>query len=173
MERVVTKQIQDYLTLFDLHEPFQSAYRKNHSTETALERVQNDILTALDKNEAAVLVLLDLSATFDTVDHNMLLGRLSEFGISGTVWNWFKSYLSPRSQRVRVMNACSDATFLKFGVPQGSVLGPVLFTLYTIPLGEICRRHEVFYHLYADDTQLFCTFSVGNDVELEEARRRI
>ena len=61
------------------------------------------------------------------------------------------------------MNACSDATFLKFGVPQGSVLGPVLFTFYTIPLGEICRRHEIFYHLYADDTQLFCTFSVGND----------
>ena len=91
--------------------------------------MQNDILTALDKNEAAVLVLLDLSVAFDTVYHNnMLLDRLSEFGISGTVWNWFKSYLSPRSQRVRVMNACSDAAFLKFGVPQGSVLAPVLFT---------------------------------------------
>ena len=127
MERVVTKQIQDYLTHLNLHEPFQSAHRKNHSTETALVRVQNDILTALDKNEAAVLVRLDLSAAFDTLDHNMLLGRLSEFGITGTVWNWFKSYLSPRSQRVRVMNACSDATFLKFGVTQGSVLGPVLF----------------------------------------------
>ena len=99
----------------------------------------------------------------------MLLGRLSEFGITGTVWNWFKSYLTPISQ----MNACSDATFLKLGVPQGSVLGPVLFTLYTIPLGEICRRREVFYHLYADDTQFFFTFSVGNVVELEEARRRI
>ena len=161
------------MTQFNLHEPFQSAYRKNHSTETALVRVQNDILTALDKNEAAVLVLLDLAAAFDTVYHNMLLGRLSEFGITGTVWNCLKSYLSPRSQRVRVMNACSYATFLIFVVPQGSVLGPVLFTLHTIPLGEICRRHEVFYHLYADDTQLFCTFSVGNDMELEEARRRI
>ena len=89
-ERVVTKQIQDYFRKLNLHEPFQSAYMKNHSTETALLRVQNDILTVLDKNEAAVLVLLDLSAAFDTVDHNMLLGRLSEFGISGTVWNRFK-----------------------------------------------------------------------------------
>ena len=115
-------------------------------------------------------MLLDLSAAFDTVDHNMLLGRLSEFGITGTVWNWFKSYLSPRSQRVRVMNTCSDATFLKFRVPQGSVLGPGLFTFYTIPLGEICRRHKVFCHLYVDDTQLFYTFPFGNDVELEKAR---
>ena len=81
MERVVTKQIQDYLTHFNLYEPFQSAYRKNPSTETALVRAQNDILTALDKNEAAVPVLLDLSAAFDTVDHNMLLGRLFEFCI--------------------------------------------------------------------------------------------
>ena len=71
------------------------------------------------------------------------------------------------------MNTCSDATFLKFRVPQGSVLGPGLFTFYTIPLGEICRRHKVFCHLYADDTQLFCTFPFGNDVELEKARRRI
>ena len=126
----------------------------------------------MDKNEAAVLVLPYLSAAFDTVDNNMLLGRLSEFGISGTVWNWFKSYLSPRSQRVRVLNPCSDAAFLKFGLPRGSVLDPVLFTLYTILLGEIYRRH-VFYHLYVDDTQLFCTFPVGNDVELEEARLRI
>ena len=171
--RGAKKQIQDYSAQFNLHEPFQSAYRKSQSTETALLRVQNDILTALDKNEAAVLVLLGLSAVFDTVDHNMLLGRLSEFGITGTVWNWFKSYLSPRSQKVHVMNACLDPTFLKFRVPQGSVFGPVLFTLSTIPLGEICRRHEVFYHLYPDDNQLFCTFSLGNDVELEEARRRI
>ena len=84
VERVVTKH---NLTQFNLHEPFQSAYRKNHSTETVLLRVQNDVRTTLDKNEAVVLVLLDLSAAFDTVDHNMLLGRLSEFGISGTVWN--------------------------------------------------------------------------------------
>ena len=129
VERVVTKQIQDYLTHFNLHEPFQSVYRKNPSTETALVRVQNDILTALDNNEAPVLVLLDPSAAFDTVDHNMLLGRLSEFCISGTVWNWFKSYLSPKSQRVQVRNACTYATFLRFGIPQGSVLGLVLFTL--------------------------------------------
>ena len=71
------------------------------------------------------------------------------------------------------MNASSDGTFLKFGVPQGSVLDPVLRTIYTNPLCGICRRHEVFYHLYADDTQPFCTFSVGNDVAFKEARRRI
>ena len=102
------------------------------------------LTTALDKNEAAVLVFLDLSAAFVTVDHNMLLGGLSEFGILGTVWNWFKSYLSPRSQRVRVMNACSDAAFLKFGVLQGSVLGHVGLLFIPSRLNSVRRLASRF-----------------------------
>ena len=124
-------------------------------------------------NKATVLVLLDLSAAFDTVDHNFLLERLKQCGISGTAQSWFKSYLEDRSQKVHLRGSSSASSSLRFGVPQGSVLGPILFTIYTIPLGEICRRHGVQYHLYADDTQLYVSFKVGDAVDLLEAQRRI
>ena len=126
----------------------------------------------MDDSKATVLVLLDLSAAFDTVDHNFLLERLKQCGISGTAQSWFKSYLEDRSQ-VHLHESSSASSSLRFGVPQGSVLGPILFTIYTIPLGEICRRHGVQYHLYTDDTQLYVSFKVGDAVNLLEAQRRI
>ena len=138
----------------------QSAYKQFHSTETALIRVQNDILTNLDNKRGVILVLLDLSAAFDTIDHDTLLHQLQHrLGISGTALQWFQSYLSGRTQSVSVESVCSTPTPLRYGVPQGSVLGPLLYTIYTLPLGDILREAGIFYHLYADDTQLYMSFS--------------
>ena len=132
----------------DQHEPHQSAYRPCHSTETALVRVSNDILTAMDKKQGTMLVLLDLSAAFDTIDHVLMLDRLSHIGVRGTAHKWFSSYLENRYQSVNIQGISSKKQRLRFGVPQGSVLGPFLFTQYTVPIGAICRRHGVNYQLY-------------------------
>ena len=111
-----------------LGEPLQSAYRPLHSTETALLRVKNDILRSIDDHKAVALVLLDLSAAFDTVDHTILIQRLEQvFGLEGLVLGWFRSYLYERKQCISIKQAISDAVCLVFGVPQGSVLGPLLF----------------------------------------------
>ena len=113
----------------ELNELYQSAYKKFHSTETALLKVFNDIACELDDKKVVLLSLLDLSAAFDTIDHTILLNRLNiSFGIQGTALEWFKSYLFSREQCVQIGSSFSEAAPLRFGVPQGSVLGPVLFT---------------------------------------------
>ena len=149
------------INAYKLHEEMQSAYRKFHSTEMAVLRVHNDIMLAVDRGSTVVLVLLDLSAAFDTIDHDILLQRLHEsIGVTGTALQWFKSYLTNRSQQVLIEDAVSSSFDLLFGVPQGSVLGPILFTLYTLPLGDIARGLEIPRHFYADDSQLYVPFSV-------------
>ena len=159
VERIVCVQFVDHLKAHHLYEVFQSAYRQLHSTETALLRVQNDLLRAVDTHGGAILVLLDLSAVFDTIDHQRLLHTLeSSFGIKGKVLDWFQSYLTGRTQTVQIKKSTSEPHELKYGVPQGSVLGPILFTIYTTPLGQLIRRHSLTFHLYADDTQLYLAF---------------
>ena len=138
LEKVVATQIISHMETYDLLEPYQSAYRHGHSTETALLSLQSDILEMQDKHQGVFMVLLDLSAAFDTIDHSILLHRLqNNFGISGAVLNWLQSYLSDRSVRVSISGVSSDSLTTKFGVPQGSVLGPVLFSTYLSPLGGI------------------------------------
>ena len=156
LEKIVLAQLKEYLKINNLIEPYQSAYRENHSTETALLRIVNDLLMSVDEGNVAILTLLDLSAAFDTIDHSILLTRLStNFGIRGNVLSWFKSYLSERSQSVIIQGVLSKKCHLEFGVPQGSVLGPVLYTMYTMPLACIFRQHKINYHMYADDSQLY------------------
>jgi len=169
LEKVVAKRLLDHMEKHNLHEVMQSAYKKLHSTETALVRVQNDILNHLDDKNGVILVLLDLSASFDTIDHDTLFHQLHHrLGLSDTALQWFKSYLSGRTQSVCIENASSKPTPLRFGVPQGSVLGPLLYTIYTLPLGDILREAGISYHLYADDTQLYLSFNV-KDLSSQQA----
>ncbi|KAL9965909.1 hypothetical protein ACROYT_G029771 [Oculina patagonica] len=156
LERIVASQIRDYLTENDLYPSLQSAYRKFHCTETALLRVQNDILRAIDNGNEVLLVLLDLSAAFDTLDHDILINRLStQYGFTGTVLDWFRSYLNDRSQKVVIGNTESKPQPLTSGVPQGSVLGPLLFALYFGPLQDVIKAHGLDCMMYADDSQLY------------------
>ena len=137
-------------------QPFQSAYRICHSMETALLRVVNDLLQASISGHVSILSLLDLSAAFDTTDPDILIKRLHiTFGYFGTVLDGFTSYLSCRAQSVFVGHE-STPSVLKYGVPQGSVLGPLLFTLYTQSLNnDICQAGHS-YHFFTDDSQLGC-----------------
>ncbi|KAK6174094.1 hypothetical protein SNE40_017434 [Patella caerulea] len=169
IEKVVAARLKDHLSINNLDEKFQSAYKAFHSTETALLRVHNDILTNIDNKQSTVLILLDLSAAFDTIDQSLLINRLAlRFGIQGIALKWFRSYLSGRTQSVKINECRSSSTLLKYGVPQGSVLGPVLFTLYTAPIGDIIRRNNTNYQLYADDTQLYLALNKSNvDNEIE------
>ena len=153
---------------------FQSAYKKYHSTETALIRVQSDILQAMDNHRGVVLVLLDLSAAFDTIDHDILFCQLSaRLGIRGIALNWFDSYLRNRTQSITVNGTSSPANTLKYGVPQGLVLSPLLFTIYTLRLGDILSKSCIPYHLFADDTQLYHTFDAKDPEDLDLTIRKL
>ena len=139
-----------------LSSSFQSAYRIFHSTETTLLKIHNDLIVAMDRGEVTSLILLDLSAAFDTVDHSILLTRPQNwFGLDGLSLDWISSYLSLRSQAVSINDSISAFSTLSCGVPQGSVLSPLLFTLYTTPLGSVISKNSLKYHLYAEDTS--CT----------------
>ena len=163
LEKVVGEQLNGFLEKHEVLDTFQSGFRSKHSTETALLKVSSDVLMSADSGEHTVLVLLDLSSAFDTVDHNILISRLRDrVGMSGLVLKWFSSYLSKRSFSVSINNVLSETTELSCGVPQGSVLGPVLFLLYLLPLGQLIRKFKnISYHLYADDIQLYCSFKLS------------
>ena len=129
-------------------------------------RVQNDILRAVDEGEITVLLMIDLSAAFDLVHHDILLSRLEKrFGITGDALKWIKSYLSNRKQTCVINNEESSPVTLDRGVPQGSVLGPLLFSLFTTPLGDIAKKHSMQRHFYADDSQFYLCIENGSTAE--------
>ncbi|KAK3569878.1 hypothetical protein QTP86_006753 [Hemibagrus guttatus] len=158
LERVVCNQLSDYLMQNNLHDPNQSGFKAAHSTETALLAVTEKLHAARSAKLSSVLILLDLSAAFDTVNHNTLLSTLRSLGICGTAWEWFASYLDGRSYQVTWKGLTSAPRRLSTGVPQGSVLGPLLFSLYTHSLGKVISSHGFSYHCYADDNQLIFSF---------------
>ena len=164
LERVVAAQLQTHLDEASLMTAFQSAYRKHHSTESALLNIHNDILLNMAKGSVTALTLLDLSAVFNTIDHTILLDRLNGYyGISELALGWFKSYLSGGTHSVKVGSTLSNPVALQHGVPQGSVLGPILFSLYTNPISSIIQSHSsINYHFYAHDTQLHISLSPAN-----------
>ena len=138
IEKVVSGRLNEHLIKNSMFDPLQSAYRDKHSKETALIKVQNDILSALDAGSSANLLMLDLSAAFDTIEHDILLSRLCNiYGITGDAFDWFRSYLTGRIQCVVIENAVSGEQEIGFGVPQGSVLGPKIYCMYTKPVSDI------------------------------------
>ena len=163
IEKAVSSQILNHLKHHDLFEKHQSAYRKHHNTETALLKIQNDLLVSADNKNISIIALLDLSAAFDTIDHSILISRLKDtFGFNDLVLKWFISYLTGRTQSVMINNIESESHPLLYGIPQGSILGPIIYTLYTTPLGQIIKNHDLQYHMYADDTQLYMSIEPTN-----------
>ena len=174
IEKAVLQQLLEYFDKNGLHDPCQSAYRKQYSTETAMVRLTNDILVTLDQGKAVLVVFLDVSAAFDTVNHNMLLHRLhSEYGITGKALQWFASYLSGRSQVVEIDGHTSDPRTLEEGFPQGSVLGGVLYSWTVKPLTGICRELNVNHQKYADDKTAYISFIPRDSVSKADAMRTL
>ena len=159
---IVAAQIRSHMDSHDLGNTFQSAYKVGHSTETALLCIKNEIRLSLSKGLPTALVPLNLSTAFDTIDHDTLLSCLSvRFGFAGSGLKWIGSYLHDRFHHddhdtllsclsVKIGSAVSDLFKLKFGVPQGSVLDPLLFSLYITPLCQVIRKYTgVKYQSYA------------------------
>jgi len=137
---------------------FQSAYTAHHFTESTLLSVHDHIIKAMAQQKITALCLLDLSAAFNTIDHSVLIHRLSLYGLNGAVLSWLNLYISSRDFVVNIIENISDPRPFHQGVPQGSVLGPLLFILYTTPLSSLISDSPVKHHLYTDDTQLYLFF---------------
>lgn len=160
LEKLVYEQIIRYVNEFKLLPQIQSGFRSQHSTTTALLHVTDDILRSCDTGKVTCLVLLDFSKAFDTMDHAILLKKLKYFGFGEQASAFFKHYLENRRQRVKVGTGVSSYLSIHRGVPQGSILGPILFSLYTADFSSLIRYSTV--HQYADDTQLYYSFSPSN-----------
>ena len=159
---VVVNQLNSHIHISNTSNQYQSSYRKFPSTETALLKIHNDILASMDAGKVTALTLLDFSAAYNTIDYTIFLRRLDDwFGFTGKALKWFISYLSGRCQGVKLGDCLSSQVDLTFGVPQRSVLGPLLFTLYTTPLSSMIIGHAILYHLYAADSQLYVSFPSG------------
>ena len=150
-ERVVTARLNEHMSQFELFEPMQSAYKARHSCETALIHVQNNILRAMARGRWASF----FSSTCPQLLKLWIIERCWTDCTQRSALDWFESYLVGRHQVVSIRGEHSDSRLLHYGVPQGSVLGPQLFTVYTSPLGRIICAHGLDYHLFADDSQLY------------------
>ena len=150
LERLFLNRVQSSVVSSPNFNQFQSAYRPRHSTETSLLATLDSIFHSSDSGKSTLLVSLDLSAAFDSIDHVILLRRLkTSFGFDGLVYNWIESYLTGRSQTVHIGNNSSALTYLSTGVPQGSVLGPLLFSIYTSPIAAIASSFSIPQQQYA------------------------
>ena len=160
----------EFLREHKLLDKLQSAYKIAHSTTTALLTVTDDIYKALDDSEMIFLTLLDYSKAFDTANHRLILAKLKFFGFQDNALSWITSYLSNRSQMVRTKTD-SDWEFIKNGVPQGSILGPLLFTVLVSDISDHISSGS--YHTYADDVQWFTNFKHTDAVNAFETANTV
>ena len=146
IEKFAINNINRYVN--GLGEELQSAYKPKHSTETVLYKVKDDIMRSICQHKGVYLVLFDLSSAFDTVHHELLLKRLIDvIGVRGNVSKWVQSYLSGRTTRMCIDGVLSDPSEIEFGLPQGSIVGPSMFSMYTFPLGDIIRQFGISFHM--------------------------
>ena len=170
LEKIVAKQIKKFLSVNNFFDKFQSAYREQHSTTTALLDITDNIYKALDNSEITILVLLDYSKAFDCANHKIILAKLRALGFGDAALDWINSYLSNRSQQVVTDKGESSWIELLNGVPQGSILGPLLFTILVSDISNEVKHCR--YHLYADDTQLYISGKVNEAVNLIQKMNR-
>ena len=157
-ERLAHGQYNHFLLSEEKLSLHQSGNKQLHSTETALLKVTDDVLKAMDEKLVTIMVLIDFSKAFDSINHNILLDKLWNIGMTPGAIKWFSSYLTNRSQRVRLGESLSQRLPLSHGVPQGSILGPLMFTVYVNDLPSIV--HNCKPECYVDDSKLYISFSV-------------
>ena len=161
IQRVVFRRLDEHMHNNNLHCKFQHGYKKYHSTETLLLHIVNDMLLVMDSGSGVILLLIDLSAAFDTVDIDLMLQILeTDIGVTGLASQWFSSFLRNRNQRVLIGNTLSDQISVHFGVPQGSVLGPVLFNIYSRSLFTVIENVGFSTSGYADDNNAHTSFAL-------------
>ena len=171
LEKLASVQLSNHIEVNQLGNLRQSAYKPKHSVETSLLSLHSELLEVLDRRNDAFLVLLDLSAAFDTVNHEMLLDVLNiDYHVTGVALDWFKSYLLSRTFRVRLGGDFSASRPLATGVPQGSVLGPLLFNIFSSAMSEIFSAHDISAYWYADDTQFYVEFDPSSPESERNAR---
>ena len=164
IEKLAAKQMVNYLAYHLLFDTNQSAYRKNHGCPTALLKVTDDLYQAMDKGEICILTLLDYSKAFNCANHNIILAKLKALGFSNQSLRWINSYLTGRSQTVKTHEGFSSWKKLSNGVPQGSILGPLLFTILLNDMNDFVVNCK--FHLYADDSQIYITGKITDILEL-------
>ena len=162
-EKVMYNRLLEFLETYKILTNSQFGFRKSHSTYMALMTLMDRLITSLENDEHVIGIFLDFSKAFDTVDHAILLKKMSHYGIRGNALKWFESYLSNRKQYVTYNGISSVTKTVKCGVPQGSILGPLLFLIYINDLCSVCKH--TFPILFADDTNLF---SSGKEIKTLE-----
>ena len=161
-ERLVLDQTEEFFSLNKILYDYQSGFRKNHSTDTCLSFLNDKILKGFDDGLVTGMILIDLQKAFDTINHDILLKKLSIIGFSDHTAKWFQSYLSNRKFTVNLENSFSEVSSILCGVPQGSILGPILFLIYVndMPMAVKCDPF-----LYADDTCIVFQSKNVKDIE--------
>ena len=162
-EKVMYNRLIEFLETYKILVNQQFGFRKLHSSYMALMMLMDKLITALENNEIVIGIFLDFSKAFDTVDHKILLNKLSHYGIRGVAHSWFTSYLSNRKQYVTYNGTSSATRNIICGVPHVSILGPLIFLIYINDMCDVCKYTAPI--LFADDTNLFCN---GSDLEALE-----